>query len=368
MISATYSCTTPPRSSYTRQDRRPLLAWPKKRHFRILSLDGGGIKGVFTAQLLADLEAEHLGGQSVANYFDMVVGTSTGGIIALALGTGLTAAEVTDIYLRHGRRIFPRSSFIRSIRSLPGLFLYQYNRGPLMELLENSFAKARLGDSRTRLCIPSFDGHHGEVYVFKTPHHPDYHLDANELCVTVGAATAAAPTFFQPHKANGYRYVDGGVWANNPAMIGVVDALSCFDVAREQVRVLSIGCGRNDKAKLGSWQQWGGLFAWKGIIFSAMDLASQNVLGQTGLLIGRDNLYRVEPNTDADIAMDDYSRSIANLIPDAHASAGAHRDRVAELFFSGPAAPVDMFHGNTDRRFDTRQEWLQPVQSSVWPP
>ncbi len=77
----------------------------------------------------------------------------------------------------------------------------------------------------------------------ETPHHPDFKLDGVQYMKTVAAATAAAPTFFQPLRDGGYAFVDGGVWANNPVMVGVVDALSCFDLARDRISVLSLGCG-----------------------------------------------------------------------------------------------------------------------------
>ena len=78
--------------------------------------------------------------------------------------------------------------------------------------------------------MPSADGRHGDLYVFKTPHHPDFRLDGHELMTKIGAATSAAPTYYRPLEDGGYTFVDGGLWANNPIMVGLVDALSCFTV------------------------------------------------------------------------------------------------------------------------------------------
>src|SRR5258708_39856327 len=90
--------------------RRIPQDWPKDRRFRILSLDGGGIKGLFPATVLAELERRYLGGASIANYFDLVAGASTGGILALGLGAGLTAAEMAELYLTRGPEVFPQPS------------------------------------------------------------------------------------------------------------------------------------------------------------------------------------------------------------------------------------------------------------------
>ncbi|MEP5761707.1 MAG: patatin-like phospholipase family protein [Litoreibacter sp.] len=97
----------PRRSDGTIQQKRVQQPWPKDRLFKILSIDGGGIRGVFPAAYLAELEKRFLGGASIADHFDMVAGTSTGGIIALALAKGMTAKAALDIYLNKGDRIFP---------------------------------------------------------------------------------------------------------------------------------------------------------------------------------------------------------------------------------------------------------------------
>ena len=92
---------------------------------------------------------------------------------------------------------------------------------------------------------------HGEVYIFKTPHHPDFHKDLHEPMVKVALATSAAPTYFRPLEHNGYTLVDGGVWANNPAMLAVIEALICFGIDRDQIDLLSLGCGV-DERKVGA--------------------------------------------------------------------------------------------------------------------
>src|SRR5438874_9720749 len=121
---------------------------------RILSIDGGGIKGVFPVSLLAEIESA-LSLKSVANYFDLIAGTSVGGIIALGLGIGLTAQQMAAFFVNEGPHIFPRSLFPTStLRLLCGM--ERYKPDDLRRALENIFGSKTLADSRVRLLIPSF--------------------------------------------------------------------------------------------------------------------------------------------------------------------------------------------------------------------
>ena len=331
------------RSSETLQRHREPLPWPDGRDFRILSIDGGGIRGIFPAAFLAGLEHRHLGGKSIAQYFDLVAGTSTGGVIAVGLASGITAATLSRIYVERGREIFPPipdnwiGDLRRDVRRFFRLFKVSYDRKALVRILRELLGARAFGDTSTRLCIPSFDGRHGEPYIFKTPHHPDYHLDRTELAVKVAAATAAAPTFYSPLKDGGYRFVDGGVWANNPVMIALVDALSCFDVPREHIRILSLGCGSRPYT-VGSLKiRLGGAFAWHDIMYAAMRLQSHNAIGQAGLLIGKNRIVRVDAPANAyRIGLDDWTRAVATLPQAAEKALDEHGHCVASLFLNKP--------------------------------
>lgn len=316
---------TTKRSDGSLTERRRPLAWPRDRDFRILSLDGGGIKGIFPAAVLAGIEKRLLGGQSIAQYFDLIAGTSTGGIIALGLSAGLTAGAILDLYIKHGGTIFPAygghffGGLMRSLRRMRQLGAYVYERGPLEILLEEALGDRLLGDAICRLNIPAFEGRHSEVYVYKTPHHQDFSLDAKEKMVNAAFATAAAPTFFRAFPRGEFVMVDGGVWANNPTMIAVVDALTCFDLSRHRVSVLSVGCS-SEPFTISSQLAIGGLWHWRKIIGAAMHLQSQNALGQARLLIGAERLVRLEPPAfSPSIEMDDYLRAKALLLPAAAA-------------------------------------------------
>src|SRR4051812_15319586 len=111
----------------------------------------------------------------------------------------------------------------------------------------------------------------------------------------VAATTSAAPTYFCPvQRPDGYEFVDGGVWANNPIMVGIADALACFDLRREQIKVLSIGCVRDRREMTWARRQLGGMWFWREIMFDAMHLQSQNVVGQARLIVGGDRVLRVD--------------------------------------------------------------------------
>jgi len=322
-----------PRSAGAIPQRRVPQAWPKDRPFRILAVDGGGIRGIFPAAVLAAIEHRHTGGRSVGDYFDLAVGTSTGGIITVGLGAGMDAGSLLDFYIRRGPEIFPPGQHRRVSR----YYRYRYNRSALETILAEHLGERLLGESRLRLCVPAFEGAHSEVYVFKTPHHLDYKTDRFEKMVTVALATAAAPTYFRPLEHNNYVLVDGGTWANNPIMLGVVEALSSFDLSRDQIEVLSIGCGDDPYIVTEHQIDRGGLYHWSTIMFAAMRLQSLAATNQARLLLGPPNVVRIEPpHFDPPIELDDCARA-KELLPAAAATAtGGASDRLLR-FFENPA-------------------------------
>ena len=328
----------PRRSDGTLQRRRVPLPWPKDRPFRILTIDGGGICGILPASVLAEFETRFLGGKSVAEYFDLIAGTSTGGILALGLAHGKTAREIRDIYVERGGLIFPPASPIgRLLRRARRLSRYAYDSRALEDELLRIFGEAVLGEARTRLCIPSFEGRHGEPWIYKTPHHPDYTKDRLERMVRVGLATSAAPTFLKALPNNGYVMVDGGLWANNPIMNALTDALSCFDVDRAHIRVLSLGCGET-RFKVDDAKARGGLFQWRDVFQAAMRAQSLNALGQAYLLVGKDNVIRLDaPETNRPIALDDYARARDELPELARSLVEAAGHHVDGLLLRQPA-------------------------------
>ena len=230
---------------------------------------------------------------------------------------------------------------LRRFRSACQVFKYRYDRKALKGILQETLGDRKFGEAQTRLCIPSFDGRYGEVYIFKTPHHPDFRKDGREFMTKVAEATSAAPTFFRPLEDGGYTFVDGGVWANNPIMIGLVDALTCFTVKAEQVRILSLGCGDDpyivDRRKIVG----GGIWAWRDVISSPRCGFSRRMPSdRPGCLIGADRVIRIDaPPTKAKIEMDDWRRAVDELPGAAEAAVDEMGPEVAARFLHEPAVP-----------------------------
>ena len=334
------------RSSGVLERRRVPLEWPEDRDFRILSIDGGGIRGIFPATFLAGLEERYLNGSSVSRYFDLITGTSTGGVIAIGLGAGLHASMLRDLYMERGGEIFPPVGGIaRWTRLLARYIRYRYDREALMLVLSEHLGDQLFGESRNRLCVPSCDGRYGDLYVFKTPYHPDFRQDGREPMTKVAAATAAAPTYYRPLDDSGYTFLDGGIWANNPIMVGLVDVLSCFAVPRERIHILSIGCG-NAPYRVSRWKKrLGGVLTWTDLISGTMHFQSLSALGQAGLLIGKDRIIRVDASVEGQpIAIDDWTRARADLPSVAKDALDDFGRSVASAFLASPATPYHPFY------------------------
>lgn len=334
----------PRRSDGTIQRQRLQQPWPRDRPFRILSIDGGGICGVLPASLLAEVETRFLGGKPIAQHFDMITGTSTGGLLALGLAAGMTAKALQTFYTERGPFIFPTRKGVTGgvsswFRKRKRVVATAYDTGTLEEELLRVFDHKVLGDAQTRLCIPSFEGTHGEPWIYKTPHHPDYKKDRHEKMVRVARATSAAPTYFRSLEDLGYELVDGGLWANNPVMIGLVDVLACFGIERRQVFILSLGCGESS-FKVSDRQSSGGMIQWRNALDGAMRAQSLNALGQAYLLVGKDNVVRLDaPQTPNPIEMDDSDRAIAEMPDMARALVEGAGHRINDLFLQTLAEP-----------------------------
>lgn len=327
------------RRAWSQEARRERLPWPDGKPFKILSLDGGGIRGLFAATLLSQLEGEF---GSIRSYFDLIAGTSTGGIIGIGLGLGIPAKRVCDIYEKDGKEIFPPlSSFhpwARVGKTFKRLFRPAHNDEALVGALKREFKDRQFGDSEARMVIPAFVGPDPQVAVFKTDHHPDYRRDWKTEAWQIARATSAAPTFFSGHQNGHAFFLDGGVWANNPVLCAVVEALTAYELAPSQIRVLSIGTG-SVAEKLSEDRIGAGFIGWRDIINTAMFLTSDSHHGLASLLIGADSIIRVDPdkNEIPIIELDDW-RAATEHLP---AQAKLMRDRAREKIDPFFAQAVD---------------------------
>ena len=245
--------------------------------FRILTIDGGGIKGVFPAAFLSALQ-EGLS-LPIAEHFDLICGTSTGGIIALSLGLGLTPSETLEFYTLNGPVIFPTSqSWLRRSKHF---FAAKYSADPLENALRIAFGDKLLGHSQQRLVVPSFSALTGKIYVYKTP--PDARFESDWRCpaVEVALATSAAPSYFPPYISSDFiAHLDGGMWANNPIANAVAEAIGVLEVDASQIRVLSIGCTNTAQsfdlksAGLFGWRKKALSASFRGQSFGSMGIAA----------------------------------------------------------------------------------------------
>lgn len=224
--------------------------------FKILSIDGGGIKGLYSLYLLHRIEEKYCNdNETLSDYFDMICGTSTGGIIALGLSIGLNSNNLIKIYEDNAANIFPGYDGLLSriyhniVRFKNLLSGGKYDNATLIEIANKYFNDKKLTDSNNLLCIPSYDLSTGKNIVFKYPHKEGkLSRDKHILMKDVAIATSSAPTFFPPHYINskectGY-HIDGGIWANNPTLVGITDALTHFVGENKEYtnyEVLSIG-------------------------------------------------------------------------------------------------------------------------------
>lgn len=258
--------------------------------FQILSLDGGGAKALFTAHVLARFEEDH--GVRVVDCFDLIAGTSAGGIVALGLGAGLSPAEIADHYLDLIGKVFPRSQQ-RKWR-MSRVTKPAYSGDALREALTTVLGDRVLGQSVKRLLVPSWNVQSGEVHIFKTPHSPRLTRDWRVKMVDVALATSAAPTFFPAAVVDSARLIDGGVFANNPSVLAIAEARSMLGVPLEAIRVMNIGtmgpftdhADRLDTAGIGRWGT-----AAVPLILAA---SSASTTGLARHLIGFDNYVQMD--------------------------------------------------------------------------
>jgi len=229
--------------------------------YRILSLDGGGIRGVITAIILQRLDGEPtLSGW--LDLADLLAGTSTGGLLALGLASGRTPEEMREIYEVKGHEIFD-DSWLDDLVDLGRLMGAEYDNARLRAELEETFGQTRLADLRRRVLVTAFDLDNesqnpaGRTWKPKLFHNfPGPDSDGQELAWKVALYTSAAPTFFP--SVDGY--IDGGVYATNPSMCALAQALdsrSANTPALEEVVLLSIGTGTSLLYIEGQELDWG---------------------------------------------------------------------------------------------------------------
>jgi patatin-like phospholipase/acyl hydrolase len=265
----------------------------------VLSIDGGGIRGIIPATVLAELE--RLTGRPTAELFDLVAGTSTGGILALALTAPgedrrprFTARELIDLYAVEGPRIFARS-LLRRLETADGHIDERYSAQGLDRALRRYFGDLRLSQSLRPVLVTGYSLEERRPFFFKSERARRDPRDDHPTWVAA-RATAAAPSYFEPQPVAGdageVGVVDGGVCVVNPAMSAYAEAWR--DGARD-VLVVSLGTGQQTRAiHLRDARTWGQLEWARPLIDIVFDGMSDVVDYQLRHLLPDDRYFRLQ--------------------------------------------------------------------------
>jgi predicted acylesterase/phospholipase RssA len=220
--------------------------------YRVLALDGGGIRGLIPAHVLKEIETHT--GRPISAMFDLIAGTSTGGILALGLAKPgaagqpqFTASQLCDMYLDEGTAIFPHSTF-QEVKTLHGLTDARYPSEPIERILLERFGDTMLSKALVEVVVPSYDLSAPGPFFFKREYALNDQENWDMPMKLVARATSAAPTYFDPavlpstDGGTDHALVDGGTFANDPTLCGYVDALRLKGQI-PRVVVVSIGTG-----------------------------------------------------------------------------------------------------------------------------
>lgn len=286
---------------------------------RILSFDGGGIRGVLSAVLLNRLLSAYPALlQDRPNTITMFAGTSTGGILALGMAAGLTPTQIRDLYVTNGKLIFD-SSWTRDVVEIGGLSGAKYDNVNLKQVLLETFGALKLQDLKSRVLIASFSLDNQAPDPSSRTWNPKFFhnftgadSDGESLVVDVAMSTSAAPTYFPSYGV----FIDGGVIANNPSLAAVAQALDARNQAEERatlgaIKLLSLGTGASLQYVDGTDHDWGDAQWIKPILNVMMDGSVGVADFQCAQLLG--NRYcRVEPIFPAgqSFPMDDVSKIV----------------------------------------------------------
>lgn len=261
------------------------------KRLRILCLNGGGVRGLFTISFLAEIERilERKSGSvnvKIGDYFDLISGTSIGGLLALGLASGKSARELESVFEKKAPLIFKKGFWnLPYLKNLKSSILPLYSSQPLKDTIEEMLgSETTFEDLKRRVLIPAVNVTSGMPQFFKTPHNPEFTRDRSIKLVDAAMATSAAPTYFRPHYCESLKahFVDGGLVANNPSFVSMLevfkDMKTDFDVVEhQQIHILNIGTlGEKfslSPKKLNSSLTMGYIGLWsmgRGLVFTTM--------------------------------------------------------------------------------------------------
>jgi len=221
--------------------------------FKVLSIDGGGIKGLYSLYILDEIEKKYCipNNKLIGDYFDMISGCSVGSMIIMGISLKIPISKIIEGFEKNATNIFPIgnnnntctkffSNMYYKIQQLRGC---KYSDTSLYKLLINIFGNKTIKDINNLVCIPSFCLNTGKNFVFKNT--TDKHKDIQNITIVdMILCSSAAPTYLPiRHIKEGY-FLDGGLWANDPSFLSVIETLKRFvgeDKQYQKYKIFSIG-------------------------------------------------------------------------------------------------------------------------------
>jgi uncharacterized protein len=274
---------------------------------KLLCIDGGGIRGIFAITILQALEEEV--GHPVGEIFDVVAGTSTGAIIAASVSLNKNMSEIYESYKHFGGKIFTRQAKV-------GLFKSVYSDRSLRHLLKKAFGEVTLQHITKPLLIPAVDITHGKPFI----HRSNYgHPENEDLSIKLWDAvlsSCSAPVYFPPNKiGDQYLSIDGGLWANNPSLVGMTEAIHFFNKTMDEINILSIGTGLQNIDFTYNKEKYWGINQWLPFHFPSMKvtpklldlalhLSSESVSYHCQLLL-KDHYLRINEELGEEVPFDE---------------------------------------------------------------
>jgi len=287
------------------------------RKFRILSLDGGGIRGLYSAQMLKNIEDKC--GVDFYNDFDLIVGTSTGSILAGAIVQKIDLDKVVSLYQHEGKNIFKKRWYARI-----GLFRSRYNPQSFEKVLKSIFGNTVLGDIDKPLLINATNIGDSSQFVFKTTFNGQVDGNNNEkvlvrdwdIALTDAIlASSSAPIFFPPHKVKNFLLADGGLWANSPVLVALAEAKKIFNKEPKDVVIVSIGTGLEKNDYDINTKKWGFLSGWKRekLISMILNLQTKTNSDLLQFLMPKEHILRLTFTSTKGLPLDKISQN-SNLL------------------------------------------------------
>lgn len=322
--------------------------------YHVLALSGGGYRGLYTATILKELESTL--GHPLARHFDLICGTSVGGLLAMGLSLEIPTMELQGIFKNHGDAIFNSRQGIRRLLGFWGMAKHS-NEG-LKSVLSPYFDGKTIGDLKHATLITSVNYATGAGQFFKTPHHPNFRLDHSIELMDVALATSAAPAYFPIVRNSRGVFADGGLVGNAPGLFGWHEVTTFLDSTKSaRIRVLAIGTMSTGATIRGNAKLDAGILNWRGDLLSLMFSAQESSVDHMLRHILKNDYFKIDdpvtPDQSEDIKKLDVVSEAATHTLVARGVAAAQRTlghSHFQPFIRHIAAKPDFYYGPNKNR------------------